>query len=184
MPLRRGAHRRLGGHWRRSRACRARVAGGQPRARPQAVSCALERVRDKLRASDTPLVVARSDGGVIGMTLAEQARRGDGAGAIRSGAGHVSMVFVDPLEQGAGVGRALLAGLHRGAEARGWVELAVWTRRANARAQRLYRSAGYRPTGRIRELPTGEAILQLRLTRTPSQVHSITLLMPSKQRNS
>lgn len=126
----------------------------------------VERVRDKLRASDALLVVARSDGGVIGMTLAEQARLGDGAGAIRSGAGHVSMVFVDPLEQGAGVGRALLAGLHRGAEARGWVELAVWTRRANARAQRLYRSAGYRPTGRIRELPTGEAILQLRLTRT------------------
>jgi len=144
----------------------------------------VERVREKLRASDALLVVARSDGVVIGMTLAEQARLGDGAGAIRSGAGHVSMVFVDPLEQGAGVGRALLAGLHRGAEARGWVELAVWTRRANARAQRLYRSAGYRPTGRIRELPTGEAILQLRLTRTPSQVRSIMLLMSSKQRNS
>lgn len=126
------------------------------------------RVREKLRTTDALVLVAIDDRrpagvgrSVVGMVLAEPARADSGSGAVISGAGHLSMLFVSPERQRAGVGTLCLSGLHRAAAARGWTRLTVWTRASNTPALRLYRSAGYWPTGRDGVLADGDAILQL-----------------------
>lgn len=118
------------------------------------------RVQVKLQAADALFVVARFNGTVVAMALAEPGRALDGAGATVPRHGHVSMVFVAPDRWGLGVGRALLSGLHEHAQRRGWTALTLWTREGNTRARRLYERSGYRHNGRRRTLPSGEPIIQ------------------------
>ena len=127
----------------------------------QPTSERVTRVQVKLQAADALFVVARSDGTVVAMALAEPGRALDGAGATVPGYGHVSMVSVAPDRWGCGVGSALLAGLHEHAQRRDCAALTLWTREGNTRARRLYERSGYRRNGRRRSLPSGEPIIQL-----------------------
>jgi ribosomal protein S18 acetylase RimI-like enzyme len=125
------------------------------------------RVREKLADSAACLVIGCDGRRVIAMALAEPGREHDGAGPVRHGAGHISMVFADAEQWGRGVGADLLGALHLEMQARDWTTSSLWTRSSNERARRLYRSRGYRETGRVKQLPSGEQILlyELRLDR-------------------
>jgi ribosomal protein S18 acetylase RimI-like enzyme len=105
-------------------------------------------------------MVALDQGLVVGMALGEPGRHDDGQGRVDPQLLHVSMVFVDPACWGAGVGRALLDQLFADAMRAGYRRASVWTAEENERARRLYASAGMRPTGRIKSLPTHGVVVQ------------------------
>ena len=121
------------------------------------------RVREKLTDSSACLLVGCDTAGVIAMALAEPGREHDGTGAIRPGAGHISMVFVAPAWWGLGIGGELLDALHREMRERDWRVASLWTRSSNEWARRLYEGRGYRVTGEVKQLPGGEEILQYEL---------------------
>ena len=104
------------------------------------------RVRQKLADPDARLDVAERDGEVVGMLLAEPFREGGGAGDVRPGWEHISMVFVHPDHQGVGIGSELLSRLIGSGERSGF---SVWTRATNEPAQGLYRSCGFAATGEL-----------------------------------
>jgi len=115
----------------------------------------IARVREKLAEPAAHLVVVERHGETVGMALAEPFRDDNGKGDVRADWGHVSMVFVRPDHQGAGVGRELLQHLiSRGP----WSQLSVWTRETNRRAQRLYRGCGFVATGESDSIHGGETI--------------------------
>jgi ribosomal protein S18 acetylase RimI-like enzyme len=102
-------------------------------------------------------------GDVAGMALAEPGRAEDGAGELLPTLWHVSMVFVDPARWGRRIGELLLAEVAARAARAGVRRLGLWTGERNERAQRLYRRAGFVPTGRVRE-HGGEQIIHLERT--------------------
>ena len=107
-------------------------------------------VRGKLRAPLALGLVAEDAGGaIVGMLLAELGRSDDGAGKITPGLLHLSMLFVAPERQRAGVGRALVEAL---TGRYGWVS--AWSPADNAGALGCLGACGFRPTGR--ELPLGD----------------------------
>jgi GNAT superfamily N-acetyltransferase len=120
------------------------------------------RIWEKLAEPEACLVIGHLDvdGEVVGMALAEPGRAECGAGAVISGYGHVSMVFVHPALWGRGVGGQLLQGLHKRASQRDWSRTTLWTRASNARAQRLYVGQGYRRSGQEATLGSSDPILQ------------------------
>jgi ribosomal protein S18 acetylase RimI-like enzyme len=126
----------------------ARVAAGA-----EPTSGRVERVREKLSDPDALLVAVDRFDEVCGMALAEDFRADDGRGEALPGRGHVSMVFVRPDMQGRGVGRELMARLVAESP---WPWLSLWTRESNHRAQRLYRGAGFVPTGDVGSTPSLE----------------------------
>ena len=115
----------------------------------------VRRVREKLDDPAAQLVVVDRDGDPLGMALVEPFREGNGALGVRTGWGHISMVFVHPAHQGVGIGSQLLRRLI--ADAR-WTDLSVWTRESNARARHLYEAHGFRPTGELGAIGDGEPI--------------------------
>jgi ribosomal protein S18 acetylase RimI-like enzyme len=119
------------------------------------------RVRTKLTEPDALAVVAADAGGIVGMALAEPGRDDDGLGASLPHLCHISMVFVHPEHWGRRVGQRLLDAVAGHAAQRGQFVLQLWTGQDNHRAQRLYRRAGFRPTGRTKQLPTGQLVIQL-----------------------
>jgi GNAT superfamily N-acetyltransferase len=82
------------------------------------------------------------------MALAEPGRVDDGAGEIDPSLLHISMVFVRPAEQGAGVGLPLVLHLLDVARSLDYRRVGVWTARENAPARKLYERAGMIPTGK------------------------------------
>ncbi|MEV0127052.1 GNAT family N-acetyltransferase [Dactylosporangium sp. NPDC050688] len=115
-------------------------------------------------AATGPCVAAGHPRSVVGMALVEPGRAADGAGEPVPGYGHVSMVFVHPSHWSNGYGRHLLRAVH----ALGYTRTTLWTRRSNDRAQRLYATTGYTPTGRTSHLTDGDAIIQLERLADPS----------------
>ena len=130
----------------------ARTAAGIPPSPAR-----IDRVREKLLDDEACLLVG-CEGAVIAMALAEPYRDKQGAGAVRLGAGHVSMVFVDPEHWGRGVGGQLLDALHQEMRARGWTTSSLWTRVGNDRARRLYEVRGYLQTGETKRLREHEIL--------------------------
>jgi ribosomal protein S18 acetylase RimI-like enzyme len=129
--------------WRAARA----AAGEEP------APARIRRVVEKLADPTALLVVAERCGEGCGMALAEPFRDDGGRGALVPDRGHVSMVFVRPDVQGRGVGRELMERL----VAEGpWSELSLWTRESNRRAQGLYCTCGFVPTGELGSTPTLE----------------------------
>jgi ribosomal protein S18 acetylase RimI-like enzyme len=118
------------------------------------------RVREKLADPASLSMVALDQGVVVGMALGEPGRHDDGQGPVDPQLLHLSMVFVDPACWGAGVGRALLDQLFADAMRAGYRRASVWTAGENERARRLYASAGMRPTGRTKGLPTHGVVVQ------------------------
>jgi GNAT superfamily N-acetyltransferase len=135
--------------WQRANEARGKAVGAER----------LARVRAKLREPDALAVVADHDGDVVGMALAEPGRAGDGTGPPVAGLCHISMVFVHPGHWGEGVGTRLLDAVAAHAARRGYTMLQLWTGQRNERAQRLYRRAGFRHSGRTARLHTGEPVL-------------------------
>lgn len=124
------------------------------------------RVEEKLSDTSALLVVIADDTRVVGMSLAEAFREQDGAGPIVAGAGHISMVFVDPDRWGKGIGR-LLRALHIEMRAATWEEASLWTRVSNERAHSLYSRSGYVRTGDVKHLPGGDEIVRYEAHLTP-----------------
>ncbi|MEV4598877.1 GNAT family N-acetyltransferase [Amycolatopsis sp. NPDC049253] len=125
--------------WRAANVARGKVPGRER----------VERVREKLADPEAVVLVAVEGARVVGMVLAEVGRAEDGEGPVVPGLCHVSMVFVRPERWGVGVGGALLGALK---ERVGYARLQLWTGVANGRALALYRRAGFRASGRRREI--------------------------------
>ncbi|GHH50525.1 GNAT family N-acetyltransferase [Lentzea cavernae] len=136
----------------------ANTARGKPMSEQR-----IARVRVKLSEPDVLLVMAREDGEVVGMALAEPGRELDGAGPRLPGLCHLSMLFVAPHRWGRGHGRLLLADLLAQAAGEEYTRMQVWTGAANERALRLYRGAGFQDTGEVRGL--GSGVLAVALSR-------------------
>ncbi|GIH19722.1 GNAT family N-acetyltransferase [Rugosimonospora africana] len=126
------------------------------------------RVRTKLTETGALPLVAVQAGEVVGMALAEPGRDEDGVGAPLPYLCHISMVFVHPDHWGRRIGERLLDTIAEHAARHGHLVLQLWTGQANHRAQRLYRRAGFRPTGRTTYLPTGQPIVHLTRTIAPA----------------
>lgn len=112
----------------------------------------VRRVRGKLSDPRTFLVVLDRDDATVGMAVAEPYRSADGFGQVEPGHGHVSMVFVRPEEQGAGVGTELLKRLIDEAP---WTALSLWTQGTATPAETL-RRLGFRATSDRRATTSGQ----------------------------
>ena len=122
----------------------------------------IRRVNEKLSDESACVIVGTENDDVVAMALAQPACEQNGAGAIRLGVGHVSMVFVAPDRWGCGTGGELLDALHDEMLARGWHTSSLWTGVSNGRARRLYERHGYRATGDVEGL-AGEEIAHYQL---------------------
>ena len=111
----------------------------------------VRRVRGKLADPRTFLVVLDREDVTVGMALAEPYRSADGFGQVQPGHGHVSMVFVDPDEQGSGIGTELL---RRAIADSPWPSLSLWTQDVRTPAGTL-RRLGFRTTADRRATTAG-----------------------------
>jgi ribosomal protein S18 acetylase RimI-like enzyme len=80
--------------------------------------------------------------------------------------GEMFLLFVHPAYAGRGIGRALLGAAHGAPRAAGCPQAHLFTREQNERALAVYKRAGYRPDGSIRESDFGgTTIRELRLVK-------------------
>ncbi|MGY1669853.1 N-acetyltransferase family protein [Geodermatophilus sp. SYSU D00710] len=124
----------------------AAVAAVQARAGRAAWSSFLG---DVLAEPDVPLwrervtapgfLVAERGGAVVGFTRADDAT------------GEVTLLYVDPVEQGRGTGRALLAAVLDRLRRAGWDRARLRTEERNTGPRTFYERAGWRPTGEVLE---------------------------------
>jgi ribosomal protein S18 acetylase RimI-like enzyme len=121
----------------------------------------IARVKAKLADPGAVVIVAEEGSEVVGMALAEPGLADDGVGSSLPELCHISMVFVHPGHWGKAIGAELLTAIAAAAEERGHSTLQLWTGQNNERAQRLYRRCGFSPTGRTKQLDTGELVLHL-----------------------
>ena len=112
------------------------AAGGEPA--PERV----RRVRGKVSDPRSFLVVLDQGAAPAGMALAEPYRSANGFGTVQAGHGHISMVFVRPELQGAGLGTELL---RRIIEQAPWSSLSLWTQGPRTPAETL-RRLGFQAT--------------------------------------
>jgi ribosomal protein S18 acetylase RimI-like enzyme len=98
---------------------------------------------DRLVAGHAPpnvlLVATDTAGKVVGYTAAHPED------------GELFLLFVDPAQEGRGVGRALLEAAHDALRAAGCDEAFLYTHEQNERALAVYARAGYRPDGSTRD---------------------------------
>lgn len=137
--------------WRRANTARGKPPGPQRIARVQA----------KLADPAALVVVAACVGELVGMALAEPGRDRGGAGDVVSELCHISMVFVCPEHWGNRIGQLLLDAVGEQAVHQGHTLLQLWTGEGNQRALRLYDRAGFRRSGRVAHLGSGERIVHL-----------------------
>jgi tRNA (guanine37-N1)-methyltransferase len=109
----------------------------------------IESVTDLLRDADSWFFLAEDEGDAVGMTCAAPLRADDGAGAVLPGMLFLGYVFVVPERWGQGIGGIILDATLEEARRRGYHRIELWTHEDdNQRAQHLYRSRGFSPTGR------------------------------------
>ena len=111
----------------------------------------VRRVRGKLSDPRSFLVVLDRADATVGMALAEPYRSADGFGQVEDGHGHISMLFVDPGEQGAGIGTELL---QRIIDEAPFSSLSLWTQDSRTPAETL-RRLGFRATSDRRTTAAG-----------------------------
>jgi GNAT superfamily N-acetyltransferase len=114
-------------------------------------------VQDRMSLPDAWFVVAE-DGALVGMASCFAGRADDGTGPVVPGLCHLGGVFVEPRRWGEGIGHALVAAAVDQAAALGYQRVQLWTHESNERAQRLYRSHGFAPSGRTKTDDGGELI--------------------------
>jgi ribosomal protein S18 acetylase RimI-like enzyme len=100
----------------------------------------------QLDRPDVVVLVAERHGEVIGYAYA--GLEGTDYMALRGPAGALYDVMVDPAQRRGGVGRALLDAAIAALRARGAPQVVLSTAEGNVAAQRLFQSAGFRPTMR------------------------------------
>jgi ribosomal protein S18 acetylase RimI-like enzyme len=110
----------------------------------------------QLQEANVVILVAESDGDVIGYTYAGV--EGWDYMALRGPAGVLYDIVVDPARRGQGVGRQLLEATLAMLAERGAPRVVLSTAEQNEPAQRLFASAGFRRTmiEMTRELTSGE----------------------------
>jgi ribosomal protein S18 acetylase RimI-like enzyme len=100
------------------------------------------------------LVATDASGAIVGFVAAHPAD------------GELYLLFVHPDAAGRGVGRRLLDAAHGALRAAGCRSAFLYTHERNERALAVYRAAGYRPDGTVRESDfRGTPIRELRLIR-------------------
>ncbi len=108
----------------------------------------------RLMAGHTRTLVAEADGRLAGAAVL--------LFRARARVARLYSISVAPHGRGQGVGARLLAACEAEAAARGCVRLRLEVRASNARALRLYESAGYRVLARLESYyPDGEAALRM-----------------------
>jgi ribosomal protein S18 acetylase RimI-like enzyme len=105
------------------------------------------RIRAKLSSSDALAFVALRPE-IVGMALAEPGRFDDGEGRLEPALLHISMVFVHPDAQRAGVGSSLVLHVLEAARSLGYQRASLWTYSDNTSARRLYEGVGMATTGK------------------------------------
>ena len=100
----------------------------------------------QLDRADVVVLVAERGGEVIGYAYA--GLEGTDSMALRGPAGALYDIVVDPAHRRDGVGRALLEAVITALQARGAPQIVLSTAEGNVGAQRLFQSAGFRPTMR------------------------------------
>lgn len=113
----------------------------------------------KLADPQSLVLVAGCAGAPVGMALAEPGRDNDGTPL--PDLCHISMLFVHPDYWGRRVGQHLIDAIAEHAARSGHTRLQLWTGTANRSAQRLYRRAGFEPTGHVKHLASGEPVIHL-----------------------
>lgn len=98
----------------------------------------------QMRKADVAVLVAESDGAVIGYAYA--GAEGFDYMALRGPAGAIYDVVVDPAHRRNGAGRALLRAALEFLKQRECPRVVLSTATQNTAAQRLFESAGFRPT--------------------------------------
>jgi ribosomal protein S18 acetylase RimI-like enzyme len=99
---------------------------------------------------------------VVGTILGVQGRGQDGAGPPVPGLLHISQLSVAPDRWGQHIGRQLVEEVLVRASARGFQQAQLWTHADNLRANRLYKSLGFRRSGRVRIDDWGELLVHYR----------------------
>jgi GNAT superfamily N-acetyltransferase len=114
-------------------------------------------VRDRMSLPDAWFLVAENDA-LVGMASGFAGRADDGTGPVVPGLCHLGAVFVEPSRWGEGIGHALVTAAVDRAAALDYRRVQLWTHESNERAQRLYRSHGFAPSGRTKTDDRGELI--------------------------
>jgi GNAT superfamily N-acetyltransferase len=106
----------------------------------------------RIGAADRAVLVARDDGGVVGVVEVSMKPPRAGDGLVQRRVAIIDDVVVREPYRGRGIGRALLEAAHRWATARGAaaVQLHVWS--WNERARQLYERMGYATRGLVMEV--------------------------------
>ncbi|NQX13221.1 GNAT family N-acetyltransferase [Microbacteriaceae bacterium VKM Ac-2855] len=110
-----------------------------------------ERARAKFALPRVSWRVARADARLRGFALVTGP--GTGVPSDPAGAGYLGLLAVDPRDEGAGIGRALLDTVTADARAAKLPALVLHVLVDNERALRLYDSAGWRVQGERRPHP-------------------------------
>ena len=92
----------------------------------------------------TRVLVAEDEGRVVGYVYAEI--QGTRWMDLRGPSGYVHDVYVDESARGRGAGRKLLEAALAWMREQGRLQVTLFTRTQNERAQRLFASLGFRPT--------------------------------------
>ncbi len=111
-----------------------------------------------MRVADSTFLIALDVDGPLGIGHSLPARERDGAGNVIPGLMHLSMVAVEPLMWGRGVGKSIVSRLLADAEKRGFRSVQLWTQATNDRAKRLYKGEGFLETDREKVTDRGELI--------------------------
>lgn len=119
------------------------AVGFVPPVSAEDVGPALDRLLEGVVSGRDVLCVLTVDGETVGF-----ASLVGSSSPLRRHWGTVLRVQVHPSRQGTGLGRALMAGVHRIAAERGW-EFAYLTARGGAGVDAFYRTLGYEEVGRL-----------------------------------
>lgn len=144
--------------WQRAEDARRSELGHRPTLGPDPEVARTIRVR--MSIPDAFAVLVEEDGTAVGMAMVLPGRGADGAGDLIPGLAHLSMIAVDPARWGRGYGKHAVHGALETAQHRGYTRADLWTHETNRRAQALYRSTGWKRSGRTKTDDHGERIAQ------------------------
>jgi len=104
-------------------------------------------------------LVGRDGTEAVAMAFVHPFRADGGSGDVIAGTWFLSLIYVVPERWGTGIGGRLLDAVIDEAKRRGGHHMYLWTHEhQNERAQRLYRSRSFAPTGRTMHDEEGQPI--------------------------
>jgi GNAT superfamily N-acetyltransferase len=109
----------------------------------------VEEVRARLQDPASWFLLASDGPAFVGMASAGDLWGEDGPGTVTPGGLFLGSLFVAPERWGEGIGGAILDAVLTEVKRRHYSRIHLWTHEDNERSQRLYRSRGFSPTGRV-----------------------------------